>query len=70
MKVVWIVMNGESNEGGTVEGIYSTKKIAIRNALLKECHFGGGWMLKEESEDYIEWENGCDFLTVSKEIIK
>ena len=70
MKVVWIVMNGESNEGGTIDGVYSTKKKAMRNALLEKCHFSGGWMLKEENEDYIEWENGCDFLTVSKEIIK
>ena len=62
--IVYVVEHGEQHEGGSVEGVYTTKKSAINAALSHRCCFEGGWTPLDNEPD--TWGNGCDYIKVTK----
>jgi hypothetical protein len=60
--VVFVVMNGERCEGGSVCGVFRAEADAVAFALTIETAFGGGWM----EEDKNVWSNGCDLVSVER----
>lgn len=63
-KKVWVVSKGEKHEGGSVEGVYASKEVAIKHALKVSYSFDGGWT--PIKDDPLSWENGCDYLTIEE----
>lgn len=61
---VFIVLNGECNEGGNVVGVCSTKEKAIEMALKHPTHFEGGWV--QAPGGWNTWFNKCDFIAVEE----
>lgn len=60
---VYISGHGESGEGYTVQGIFTTKEAAIKNALSHEAYFGDKqWNPAKYADD--TWINGCDYVCV------
>lgn len=63
--VVYIVMNGENYEGGSVVSVHRTYEQAKRAALKVKALFEGGWKLEDEDAGLTcWWSNGCDWLRV------
>ena len=68
---VFIFMQGENGEGGTVKGVFSNYKDA-KNAVLEHLEsFSDTWIKVNTtsiSEQY--WTNGCDVITIEKHVVK
>lgn len=62
MKAIYIVVNGERGEGGTIVSVHRFKKAAIKAALAVKCCFEGGWV----PDGPTSWVNGCDFVLYQK----
>jgi hypothetical protein len=60
MMRVWVVCEGESNEGQAPESVHATLEGARKAALAIKPVFSGGW--DEIEENY--WENGCDVVRI------
>lgn len=66
---VFAVLNGEAGQGMNLVALYTTRQVAIDNALKSDCCFDGGWNLiigqiNDPEEGNVSWENGCDILSV------
>lgn len=59
---VFVVINGETHEGGMVVSVHRSKENAVIAALAVETHFEDGW--EKEDENY--WTNGCDFVMINE----
>ncbi len=57
---VYVVMNGERCEGGSVMSVHLSEDTARDAALKVKAHFAGGW----QETNLNTWENGCDFVAV------
>ena len=64
---VWIVLQGEQCEGGSIQGVFIWKKDAEKCALSQFKCFSGEWELEDENVGGSKrWRNGCDFIEISK----
>ena len=63
---VYLVILGEAYEGGTVEGVFSTKEAADKYAeeLTKEANYND-WIKTPTG-----WGSGCDFIEVEAHEVK
>ena len=64
--VVYLVISGEAHEGGTVEGVFSTKEAADKYAeeLTKERTYND-WIKTPTG-----WGSGCDSIDVEAHEVK
>lgn len=62
---VWVVLNGEHCEGGTVVGVFSSRQRAKTRALKCEARFDD-WKQAKDPDDPNEWESGCDFVRIEQ----
>lgn len=63
--IVYIVSQGEKHEGGQVITVHTREESAISAALNVPTSFIGDWVSK--GKNY--WENGCDYVTVTKHYV-
>ena len=64
IRKVWVVLNGEMHEGGSVVSVHDSKNKAVKAALAVHPHFDGGW--EPLPEENLSWGNGCDYVTVEE----
>lgn len=63
--VVYVVVRGEDNEGGSIVGVTGSLESAERLALKAKAHFEG-WEEVEDTDDEKEWSSGCDYVAIQK----
>lgn len=81
--IVYVLMSGEAHEGGSVDGIYATRELALaalvdsREHLIAEGREPSEIVVTENDEDEFGgpyWEasfdSGCDWYEVSNHVVE
>ena len=72
MSAVFIVMQGEDHEGGSVVAVASSPEAARKAALeCMEDHWRSGeWKATTPmAHELSSWQQGCDWMTIRKHIV-
>jgi hypothetical protein len=72
MTTVFIVMQGENHEGGSVVAVASSLETARLAALeaMEDHWMSGAWAATPLASDELgSWEQGCDWMTIREHTV-